>query len=92
MPNQPRSVRNSWVKIETSSRKGIIGAGPTGAEGWLKAQFYVRHQGKVIESVRIETFIDGNFQDLVVFDPSGRDIFRQHTDLARSVRVVPLKG
>lgn len=75
----PRNVRNSWVDIDVDGRVSSIGAGPEAKHGTMTAQFYVRNEGMVQRSVRVDTYVDGNRLALEVRDPHGNVVFRHET-------------
>jgi len=75
-----RNVRNSWVEIDVSSRKNDIGTGPVGPEDTMTAQFMVRDQGYVKNSVRVTTHAEADgVLVLRVVDQYGKLIHEHRT-------------
>lgn len=75
----PRNVRNAWMNAQIDGRSPIA-TGPVSADGQMQVRFFVRDNGRVIPSVRIETLAtrDGRLM-LRVFAPAGTLLFEHET-------------
>lgn len=76
----PRTVRPSFVKLEVDGVRDAIQSGPRAKNGKIWAQFYVRDQGSVVDSVVVRTENNGTKQRLVV-EFEGRTVFTHETEL-----------
>ena len=74
----PRNVRNSWVDLSVDGRSDI-GTGPVSADGGMSAHFKVRDNGRVVNSVSVETGEWRGKLFLRVFDPDGKLLFEHET-------------
>ena len=87
----PRFVRPSWIDLSVDGYRNNISAGPRSKNGTLTAQFKVRENGCVINSVTIETIVYNDdsqsqfkgklCQELIVRDEKGQVIHIHKTYL-----------
>jgi len=66
------AVRPTFVEISVDGRKQNIATGPRSKDGGMTAQFYIRDNGSIAKSVRVECYsLDNGQVSIVVKDQFG---------------------
>ena len=78
-----RFPSNAWVEVDIEGRGTdslALDSGTRTKEGGMTAMFFVRDKGKLVKSVQVYTYVDGNDLYLRVLNPERKLVYEHKTE------------